>query len=41
LGDIPDDVLDNLSAVDCLRRGLENLRDLLNAVNDKYGHSLK
>ncbi|CAD6589017.1 MAG: RNA polymerase subunit AC19 [Tremellales sp. Tagirdzhanova-0007] len=32
---------DNLSAIDCLRRGLKNLRDLLNTVNDKYKHSLR
>ncbi|OWT42181.1 DNA-directed RNA polymerase I and III subunit RPAC2 [Cryptococcus neoformans] len=32
---------ENQSAVDCLRRALSNLRDLLNAVNDSYSSSLQ
>jgi len=32
---------DNLSAVDCLRKALANLRDLLNTVDKKYSSSLK
>ncbi|WVR05041.1 hypothetical protein IAU60_002053 [Kwoniella sp. DSM 27419] len=32
---------DGLSAVDCLRKALNNLRDLLNTVNDSYNSSLK
>ncbi|OXG86537.1 DNA-directed RNA polymerase I and III subunit RPAC2 [Cryptococcus neoformans A2-102-5] len=32
---------ENQSAVDCLRRALSNLRDLLNAVNDTYSSSLQ
>ncbi|KAK1924700.1 putative DNA-directed RNA polymerase [Papiliotrema laurentii] len=32
---------DNLSAVDCLRKALKNLKDLLNAVDEKYSDSLK
>ncbi|OCF31521.1 DNA-directed RNA polymerase I and III subunit RPAC2 [Kwoniella heveanensis CBS 569] len=32
---------DNLSAVDCLRKALKNLRDLLNTVGGSYDASLK
>jgi hypothetical protein len=32
---------ENQSAVDCLRRALKNLRELLNTVNDKYTSSVK
>ncbi|RSH91175.1 RNA polymerase subunit AC19 [Saitozyma podzolica] len=32
---------ENQSAVDCLRRALKNLRELLNTVNDKYASSVK
>ena len=32
---------DNLSAVDCLRKGLANLRTLLQSVDQKYKESLK
>ncbi|WVQ71486.1 hypothetical protein IAR50_001024 [Cryptococcus sp. DSM 104548] len=32
---------ENQSAVDCLRRALANLRDLLNTVNDSYSSSLR
>jgi DNA-directed RNA polymerase I and III subunit RPAC2 len=32
---------DNLSAVDCLRKALGNLRDLFTSIKDKYEHSLQ
>jgi hypothetical protein len=34
-------ITDNLSAVDCLRNGLKNLRELLNTVNGKYEKSVR
>ncbi|KAL7422186.1 RNA polymerase subunit AC19 [Cryptotrichosporon argae] len=32
---------DNLSAVDCIRKALANLRDLFTSVQKSYAHSLK
>jgi len=33
--------IDGLSAVDCLKKALKNLRDLLTAVDTAYDTSLK